>query len=96
MPHTPFSDSQVSTERIIIVDHNTNPVDGTIRWAPGKSLWLTAMTVVALIAGPLTFTWCAFALFIVTSGITRLFGATPAESPVPATATVPEYVEVEA
>jgi stearoyl-CoA desaturase (delta-9 desaturase) len=62
-----------STERII-VGEKTNPVDGTIRWAPGKSLWLTGMTAVALIAGPLTFTWGAFALFIVTAGITLCLG----------------------
>jgi stearoyl-CoA desaturase (delta-9 desaturase) len=32
------------------------------------------MTLAALIAGPLTFTWGAFALFIVTSGVTLCFG----------------------
>ena len=63
-----------STERIVIVDEKTSPVDGAIRWAPAKSLWLFAMTAVALVAGPLTLTWSAFGLFIVTSGITLCFG----------------------
>ena len=61
------------TERII-VGEQTNPVEGTIRWAPAKSLWLWSMTAVALVAGPPTFTWDALALFIVTSGITLCFG----------------------
>ncbi len=62
-----------STERII-ADGAANPVEGTIRWAPAKSLWLFSMTAVALAAGPFTFTWSALALFIVTSGITLCFG----------------------
>jgi stearoyl-CoA desaturase (delta-9 desaturase) len=62
-----------STERIVVGEH-TNPVEGAIRWAPGKSLWLFGMTAVALIAGPLTVTWGAFALFIVASGVTLCLG----------------------
>jgi stearoyl-CoA desaturase (delta-9 desaturase) len=49
-------------------------VVGTVRWAPAKSLWLGAMTAAALVLGPITFTWGAFALFIVTSGSTLCFG----------------------
>ena len=45
-----------------------------IRWAPAKSLWLWSMTAVALVAGPITVTWSAFALFIATSGITVCLG----------------------
>jgi stearoyl-CoA desaturase (delta-9 desaturase) len=63
----------VDTARIV-VGEKTNPIDGAVRWAPSKSLWLLSMTAVALIAGPLTFTWGAFALFIVTAGITLCFG----------------------
>lgn len=58
----------------IIVEGATNPLEGRIRWAPAKSLWLWSMTAVAVIAGPLTFTWDALALFIVTAGITLCFG----------------------
>jgi stearoyl-CoA desaturase (delta-9 desaturase) len=58
----------------IIAEGATNPLEGRIRWAPAKSLWLWSMTVVAVIAGPLTFTWGALALFIVTAGITLCFG----------------------
>lgn len=62
-----------STERII-VGEKTNPLEGTVRWAPAKSLWLAGMTAVALVAGPLTVSWSAFALFIVASGVTLCFG----------------------
>lgn len=31
--------TQVVTERISPVDANTNPVEGTVRWSPVKSLW---------------------------------------------------------
>jgi stearoyl-CoA desaturase (delta-9 desaturase) len=58
----------------MFADEATDPLVGTVRWAPAKSLWLGAMTAAALVLGPLTFTWDAFALFIVTSGITLCFG----------------------
>ena len=61
------------TERIF-ADDRTNPAVGTVRWAPAKSLWLGTMTVAAVILGPLFFSWDAFALFFVASGITLCFG----------------------
>jgi len=66
-------DLVAGSERII-AEGATNPLEGTIRWAPAKSLWLATMTAVALVAGPLFFSWSAFALFIVASGITLCFG----------------------
>ncbi|MGY2886459.1 fatty-acid desaturase [Bradyrhizobium sp. USDA 4524] len=64
---------QPGSERIF-VDASTDPLDGRVRWAPAKSLWLGGMTAVAIVLGPLLFTWSAFALFIVTSAITLCFG----------------------
>ena len=61
------------TERIF-ADDRTNPAVGTVRWAPAKSLWLGTMTVAAVVLGPLFFSWDAFALFFVASGITLCFG----------------------
>ncbi len=58
----------------MFADESTDPLDGTIRWAPAKSIWIGAMTIAALIAGPLTFTWGAFALFLAMSGVTLCFG----------------------
>ncbi len=52
----------------------TDATRGTVRWKPAKSIWIGAMTAVALIAGPLTASWGAFALFLVTSAITVCLG----------------------
>lgn len=61
------------SERIVCGDHS-NPVDGAVRWAPRKSLWIGAMTLAALVLGPLYFSWSAFAVFLVLSAITLCFG----------------------
>jgi stearoyl-CoA desaturase (delta-9 desaturase) len=58
----------------IIADRNTDPLDGVVRWAPAKSLWLGGMTLGALALGPPLFAWDALALFVVTSGVTLCFG----------------------
>ena len=57
-----------------VVGDAADPVIGRVRWAPAKSLWIGTMTATALIAGPLTFTPAAFALFIVTAAITLCAG----------------------
>jgi fatty-acid desaturase len=53
---------------------DTNPVEGTVRWSPAKSLWIGGMTLGAIILGPIFFSWGALALFIGTSAITLCFG----------------------
>ena len=58
----------------IIVDSSTDPVEGRVRWKPVKSIWIGSMTLVALIAGPLLFTWDAFAVFVVGCAITLCAG----------------------
>src|SRR5258707_7901107 len=56
-------------------DHGmTNAEAGCVHWAPGKSLWVTSMTVAALISGPLYFTWGAFILFLVATATTVCLG----------------------
>jgi stearoyl-CoA desaturase (delta-9 desaturase) len=52
----------------------TDAVEGRVHWKPVKSLWITAMTLVALIGGPLTFTWGALALFLATTATTVCLG----------------------
>jgi fatty-acid desaturase len=52
----------------------TSAVTGTVHWLPAKSLWLSAMTLAALIGGPIYFSWGAFALFLVTTAITVCLG----------------------
>src|SRR5436190_7143691 len=52
----------------------TDAVEGVVRWKPIKSLWIGSMTLAALIAGPLTFTWGALALFLATTATTVCLG----------------------
>ena len=46
---------------------DTDATLGAVRWKPVKSLWITAMTLTALIGGPLFFTWGAVAVFLATT-----------------------------
>jgi stearoyl-CoA desaturase (delta-9 desaturase) len=52
----------------------TSAIEGIVRWKPIKSLWISGMTIVALVGGPLAFTWGAFALFIATTAVAVCFG----------------------
>ena len=61
------------SERIRIRS-DSNPVEGIVRWAPAKSIWIGAMTVAAVVFGPLTASVDTIALFVLTSGVTLLFG----------------------
>lgn len=58
----------------IVTDAFSDPVRGCVRWAPAKSIWIGGMTAVAVILGPLTFAWDAFALFLVSCGVTLCAG----------------------
>jgi stearoyl-CoA desaturase (delta-9 desaturase) len=51
-----------------------SPVSGIVRWDPIHSLWNGAMMAVTLIAGPLLFSWQAFAAFLITTGAGLLLG----------------------
>jgi fatty-acid desaturase len=57
-----------------IIGEGADPAVGRVRWAPGKSLWIGGMTLTALFAGPLTFTWDAFSLFLVMTAVTLCAG----------------------
>ncbi len=48
--------------------------EGEVRWSPGKSIWFIGMTLVAVFGGVLLFSWSAFALFIVSTGVVLLLG----------------------
>lgn len=58
----------------IVAGPGADPVAGTVRWSPGKSVWIGSMTLAALILGPLTATPEALALFVVTTGVTLCAG----------------------
>lgn len=47
---------------------------GEVRYSPVKSLWLTGMSLAALVGGVATFSWTAFAVFLLATGTVLLFG----------------------
>ncbi|WP_156152765.1 MULTISPECIES: acyl-CoA desaturase [Pseudomonas] len=47
---------------------------GEVRYSPLKSLWLTGMSLAALVGGVATFSWAAFALFLLATGTVLLLG----------------------
>lgn len=57
--------------------HSADPagvVNGTVRYAPLKSLWFSGMAGAALAGGVATFSWSAFALFLAATAFVLLFG----------------------
>lgn len=52
----------------------SDATDGRVAWVPTKSIWTGGLSFVALVFGPLTFTWDAFALFVVTTAVTICAG----------------------
>src|SRR3954452_7579038 len=51
-----------------------SPVEGTIVWDTTRSLWNGVMLLGAVILGPLTFSWSALAVFLVTAATTLCAG----------------------
>jgi fatty-acid desaturase len=58
----------------IMADAHTCAERGVVRWAPTKSLWIGAMTAVAVFAGPLTFARDAVLVFVGLSAVTLCVG----------------------
>ena len=67
------SESTFRAPRMLDADA-TDAVTGTVHWKPIKSLWISAMTGIALLAGPIYATWDAVALFLVTTAVTVCLG----------------------
>jgi len=63
----------LSTDRMIAAPES-DAADGEVVWTPARSLWTGGLALIAIVGGPLTFSWSAFALFVVTSGITLCLG----------------------
>jgi len=51
-----------------------NADDGKVVWSPFKSIWNTAMYSIAILLGPLCFSWSALAVFLGLSYTTLLLG----------------------
>ena len=69
--HDPLDPCAVNS---LIETPGCDPVAGKVVWDPLHSLWNGSMLAVTLIAGPLTFTPAAFAIFIVLTGGMLLLG----------------------
>src|SRR5262245_57848005 len=67
------SESTLRSPRMFDAD-DTSATLGDVRWKPAKSAWISAMTLAALIGGPLFFSWGALALFLITTAITVCLG----------------------
>jgi fatty-acid desaturase len=53
---------------------DSNAIDGYVYWKPTKSLWISGMTLTALVTGPVFFTLGALVLFLCTTAITVCLG----------------------
>jgi fatty-acid desaturase len=53
---------------------DSSAIEGTVHWKATKSIWISAMTVIALLGGPNFFTWGALGLFLVTTAATVCLG----------------------
>jgi stearoyl-CoA desaturase (delta-9 desaturase) len=53
---------------------DADPSAGRVRWDSVHSLWNGAMLAAALVLGPLTFSWPAFLVFLLTTGAGLLLG----------------------
>jgi sn-1 stearoyl-lipid 9-desaturase len=62
-----------STDRVKPLP-NSNAVEGKVVWLPTKSIWISGMTVIALVGAPFTFSFSALALFLITTAITICAG----------------------
>lgn len=58
----------------MISRQDSDAEDGKVVWVPTKSIWVGAMTITAIVFGPVTFSWSAFALFVVTTAVTICAG----------------------
>jgi stearoyl-CoA desaturase (delta-9 desaturase) len=56
------------------VGPEADPVEGRVAWDPVHSLWNGAMTLTALVAGPLLFSWSALAIFLTSSALVLMAG----------------------
>ena len=53
---------------------NASAVEGRVEWDTPRSLWNGAMLVGAVVLAPLTFSWSAVLVFLVTAGVTLCAG----------------------
>jgi fatty-acid desaturase len=72
MPHPHHNDPHAVN--YLIDDGSGDAVNGAVRPDTANILWNGGMALIAMIAGPLTLSWGAVALFVVTTGAALLLG----------------------
>lgn len=65
---------QTAIPSIHVLPGITNALDGRVVWSPAKSMWITAMYLVAIVGGWLTASMEALGVFLVTTAITLCLG----------------------
>lgn len=58
----------------IFADNQASAFDGSVQWAPAKSLWIGGMTLAAIVLAPFSFSRSACVVFLATSAVTLCFG----------------------
>lgn len=69
-----LQNQRYTNERIDEARGGRDALNGVVKWAPVKSLWLSSMYLGALWGGTVYFSWDALLLFFVTCGITLCAG----------------------
>ena len=58
----------------MIETRQTSAGAGQVRWSPLKSIWISTMTLIGLIAGPFLFSWSALFVYVFVTGLTLCLG----------------------
>jgi len=58
----------------MVENNQTNASKGKVFWSPIKSTWFLFHAFVALVGGYLFFSWEAFLVFVIFTGVTLCFG----------------------
>ena len=67
-------DHDVYKVNSLVFSSSTNAVAGRVNWDPARSLWNGSMLAGAVVFGPMTFTWGAFAVFLLVLAIIMCAG----------------------
>lgn len=71
-----LNDSALEAYKVnsLIIGPDADPMEGTVTWDPARSIWNGGMLLVALLLGPIYFTWEAFVVFLVLLEISMCTG----------------------
>jgi sn-1 stearoyl-lipid 9-desaturase len=58
----------------LVLSPSTDPVAGTVKWDPLRSIWNGTILLLAIVLAPIYATWSAFAVFLILSALTLCTG----------------------